>query len=100
VVRTAAEHESYLIITPDDVTEAFRRVTGSQNPGRFAEDGVIYGLDWGSCTVNGSLRELRLRYEGATTGRLADRFTERLVRALEEVSGERHDWERCAPDLA
>ncbi len=67
------------MLTPDDVTEAFRRVTGQQRPGQFADDGVRFDLDWGSCTVTGSPRELRLRYEGASTGHAADLFTERLV---------------------
>ena len=94
VIRTAVEHETYLSLTPDDVTEAVRRVTGQQRPGRFAEEGVRFDIDWGSCTVTGSPSELRLRYDGASTSRLADRFTEDLVRALEDVTGEAHDWER------
>jgi len=85
VIRTAVEPEAYLALTADDVTEAFRRVTGQQRPGSFAEDGVRFDLDWGSCTVTGTPFELRLRYEGASSGHLADGFSQRLVEALEAV---------------
>jgi hypothetical protein len=94
VIRTAAYGESYLGLTPDDVTEAFRRVTGQQFVGRFAEDGVLFDLDWGSCVVTGTSGELRLRYDGASTGHLADGFTERLVATLEEITGEPYGWAR------
>jgi hypothetical protein len=94
LIRTAAEAESYLALTPDDVIGAFRVVTGHRHPGRFVEDGVLFDLDWGSCTVTGTPFELRLRYEGASTGRIADGLTARLVEAIEDITGEPHAWER------
>jgi hypothetical protein len=97
VVRTGVEHEAYIVLTPEDVAEAFRRVTGAQRPGRFTGDGVRFDLEFGSCTITGSPSELRLRYEGASTGHLADQFTERLVQVIEEITGEAHEWERQAP---